>query len=151
MNMRQNQERNGLAAVSLTFRVERLETSRRAKPRNTTRAAVTHSNAGEWTRNAGARVTPFNLQTGLHRRVFNCFRGRRGRTAEIGGEAGEPQPRPRPGPGDCCLLGNTSSTSARFMGVAPDYFAPATSLWNLGLLRRGSKLGSILSQAGERK
>jgi hypothetical protein len=27
-----------------------------------TRAAVTHSNAVEWTRNAGARVTPFNLQ-----------------------------------------------------------------------------------------
>jgi len=74
MNMRQNQERNGLAAVSLTFRVERLETSRRAKACNTTRAAVTHSNAVEWTRNAGARVTPFNLQRSVVRAGFGSRR-----------------------------------------------------------------------------
>ena len=34
--------------------------------------------------------------------------------------------------------------------VRRDYFAPATSFWNLGFLRSGSKLGSILSQPGER-
>ncbi len=39
-----------------------LTASGRAKARNTTRAALTHSNAVEWTRNAGARVTPFELQ-----------------------------------------------------------------------------------------
>ena len=31
----------------------------------------------------------------------------------------------------------------------PDYFAPATSFWNLGLPRNGAKFGSILSQPGE--
>ncbi len=31
-----------------------------------------------------------------------------------------------------------------------NHFAPATSFWNLGSLRSGSKLGSILSQPGER-
>ena len=31
-----------------------------------------------------------------------------------------------------------------------DYLPPATSLWNRGFLRSGSKLGSILSQPGER-
>jgi hypothetical protein len=35
--------------------------------------------------------------------------------------------------------------------VLRNHFAPATSFWNLGLLRSGSKLGSILSQAGVRK
>jgi len=47
------------------------------------------------------------------------------------------------------------SLAARIGGVASrsvdwDYFPPATSFWNLGFLRSGSKLGSILSQPGER-
>ena len=29
-------------------------------------------------------------------------------------------------------------------------YEPATSFWNLGLLRSGSKLGSIFSQPGEK-
>ena len=57
-----NQERDAPAAVSFTLRVERLDASGRTKARNTVRAAVTPSNAVEWTRKAGARVTPFNLQ-----------------------------------------------------------------------------------------
>jgi hypothetical protein len=30
-----------------------------------------------------------------------------------------------------------------------DYFPPATSFWNLGFLRSGSKVGSIPGQPGE--
>jgi hypothetical protein len=32
-----------------------------------------------------------------------------------------------------------------------NHFAPATSFWNLGFFRSGSKLESILSQPGERQ
>jgi hypothetical protein len=31
-----------------------------------------------------------------------------------------------------------------------NHFAPATSFWNLGFLRSGSKMGSILCHPGER-
>ena len=34
--------------------------------------------------------------------------------------------------------------------ASADYLLPATSFWNLGFWRRRSKLGSILSQPGER-
>jgi hypothetical protein len=44
-------------------------------------------------------------------------------------------------------LAPRSSASAR-RSVRPGYFPLATSFWNLGLLRSGSKLGSILSQPG---
>jgi hypothetical protein len=60
MNMGRSEERNQPVSVSVALRVERLEPSGRAKAGDTARAAVTHSNAVEWTRNAGARVTPFN-------------------------------------------------------------------------------------------
>jgi len=42
-----------------------------------------------------------------------------------------------------------SSPDRRAMSVA-DYF-PATSFWNLGFLRSGSKLGSISGQPGDHR
>jgi hypothetical protein len=43
-----------------------------------------------------------------------------------------------------------SATSLRLYPFECDHFPPTTSFWNLGFLRSGSKLGSILSQPGER-
>ena len=74
MNRRRNQERNGPAAVSLTLRVERRDARGHAKARVTARGAATHSNAVEWTRNAGARVTPFNLQRSVVQAGFGSRR-----------------------------------------------------------------------------
>lgn len=43
--------------------MERVETSERAKSRDTVGAAVTRSSSVEWPRNAGACVTPFISQS----------------------------------------------------------------------------------------
>ena len=60
--------------ASVPLGVKRPETSRRVQSRDTVRAATTRSSAVEWTRNAGACVTPFILQLGSSRVLLSSFR-----------------------------------------------------------------------------